>query len=197
MPKGTWIREQTNERTAHRVPRLRGPTAAGTRVTWAFMVYSHVAHTTRHVLWFFDRALPDDARCIRAPFPRSSIRAAQPAIWSETWYGPGTQLIPFRRLRRLARFEGCVSLGRHFLKKRKRARVRGPADGRWESGRDGQDFAGLCGRAHHRGRTGAPVVPRTRFTTHPHPPSTPSNNCGHGGWVWGAWFGLKVRYLLN
>ena len=69
MPKGTWIREQTNERAAHRVPRLRGPTAAGTRVTWAFMVHSHVAHTTRHVSWFFDRALPDDARCIRAPFP--------------------------------------------------------------------------------------------------------------------------------
>ena len=35
---------------------------------------------------------PDDARCIRPPFPPSSIRAAQPAIWSETWYGPGTQL---------------------------------------------------------------------------------------------------------
>ena len=34
---------------------------------------------------------PDDARCIRPPFPRSSIRAAQ-ATWSETWYGPGTQL---------------------------------------------------------------------------------------------------------
>ena len=92
MPKGTWIREQTNERTAHRVPRLRGPTAAGTRVTWAFMVHSHVAHTTRHVSWVSDRALPDDARCIRPPFPPSSIRAAQPAIWSETWYGPGTQL---------------------------------------------------------------------------------------------------------
>ena len=93
MPKGTWIREQTNERTAHRVPRLRGPTAADTRVTWAFMVHVHVAHTTRHVSWVSDRALPDDARCIRPPFPRSSIRAAQPAIWSETWYGqvPGSR----------------------------------------------------------------------------------------------------------
>ena len=153
-------------------------------------------HNTPRVMGLRPRP-PDDARCIRAPFPRSSIRAAQPAIWSETWYGPGTQLIPFRRLRRLAHSEGCVSLGRHFLKKRKRARVRGPADGRSEPAQDGQDFAGLCGRAHHRGRTGAPVGSRTRFAVHPHPPSTPSNNCGHGGWVWGAWFGLKVRYLLN
>ena len=197
MPKGTWIREQTNERTAHRVPRLRGPTAAGTRVTWAFMVHSHVAHTTRHVSWVSDRALPDDARCIRAPFPRSSIRAAQPAIWSETWYGPGTRLVPFRRLRCLAHSDGCVPLGAQLLKERRRARVRGPADGRSEAAQDGQDFAGLCGRAHHRGRTGAPVGSRTRFAVHPHPPSTPSNNFGHGGWVWGAWFGLKVRYLLN
>ena len=102
MPKGTWIREQTNERTAHRVPRLRGPTAGSTRVTWAFMVQSHVAHTTRHVSWVSDRALPDDARCIRPPFPRSSIRAAQPAIWSETWYGPGTRLAN--------RWSGCNSL---------------------------------------------------------------------------------------
>ena len=54
--------------------------------------HSHVAHTTRHVSWVSDRALPDDARCIRPPFPPSSIRAAQPTIWSETWYGPGTQL---------------------------------------------------------------------------------------------------------
>ena len=86
------VDSRANERTAHRVPRLRGPTAAGTRVTWAFMVHSHVTHTTRHVSWVSDRALPDDARCIRPPFPPSSIRAAQPAIWSETWYGPGTQL---------------------------------------------------------------------------------------------------------
>ena len=58
-------------------------------------------HNTPRVMGLRPRP-PDDARCIRPPFPRSSIRAAQPAIWSETWYGPGTQLAN--------RWSGCVFL---------------------------------------------------------------------------------------
>ena len=58
-------------------------------------------HNTPRVMGLRPRP-PDDARCIRPPFPPSSIRAAQPAIWSETWYGPGTQLAN--------RWSGCVFL---------------------------------------------------------------------------------------
>ena len=58
-------------------------------LSW-FIPTSHTQHATCH--GSPTAPLPDDARCIRPPFPPSSIRAAQPAIWSETWYGPGTQL---------------------------------------------------------------------------------------------------------
>ena len=89
-------------------------------------------HNTPRVMGLRPRP-PDDARCIRPPFPRSSIRAAQPAIWSETWYGPGTRLVPFRRLRCLAHSEGSVSLGRHFLKKRSKAKGPVPTHGRTDT----------------------------------------------------------------
>ena len=112
MPKGTWIREQTNERTAHRVPRLRGPTAGGTRVTWAFMVHFHVAHTARHVSWVSDRALPDDAR-YQSPVSafvdsgRSASHlvrnlvwarypAPEPLVWS--FFPPGKRKLPISEL---------------------------------------------------------------------------------------------------
>ena len=174
-------------------------------------VRPRLALALRGLSWFIPTSHTQHATCHGSPTaPSSTTRGAsdprfrlgrfgplKPATWSETWYGPGTRLVPFRRLRCLAHSDGCVPLGAQLLKERRRARVRGPADGRSEPAQDGRDFAGLCGRAHHRGRTGAPVGPRTRFTAHPHPPSIPSNNCGHGGWVWGAWFGLKVRCLLK
>ena len=48
-------------------------------------------HSTPRVMGLRPRP-PRRREVHQTPVSASSIRAAQPAIWSETWYGPGTQL---------------------------------------------------------------------------------------------------------
>ena len=83
------------------------------------------------------------------------------------------RLVPLRRWRRLGRSdEGPIRGGLP------------PAD--WDRTPAGRGLV----RVHHRGRTGAPIGPRTLCTARPRPLLAPTDHCGHGGWVWAAWFGL-------